>query len=153
MWFSSSGPVLDECQISYWSGSCPMPHPRMMASKRRFEAIILGWGIGQDPDQYEIWHSSKTGPDELNHISFANAEVDELLEKGRASCHQEARVRYYHRLQEILAEEQPIVFLYFRDALPVVSSRVRGIVPAPNGIRYNFPTWYVPTHLQRYTAG
>lgn len=121
--------------------------------KRRFEAIILGWGIGQDPDQYEIWHSSKTGPDELNHISFANAEVDELLEKGRASCHQAERVNHYHRLQEILAEEQALVFLYFRDALPVVSSRVRGIVPAPNGIRYNFPTWYVPTHLQRYTAG
>jgi peptide/nickel transport system substrate-binding protein len=121
--------------------------------KRRFEAIILGWGIGQDPDQYEIWHSSKTGPDELNHISYANAEVDELLEKGRASCHQEERVKHYHRLQEILAEEQPVVFLYFRDALPVVSSRVRGIVPAPNGIRYNFPDWYVPRDLQRYTAG
>ena len=121
--------------------------------KRRFEAIILGWGIGQDPDQYEIWHSSKTGPDELNHLSFANAEVDELLEQGRSSCHQAERVKHYHRLQEILAEEQPVVFLYFRDALPVVSSRVRGIVPAPNGIRYNFPTWYVPTRLQRYTAG
>ena len=121
--------------------------------KRRFEAIILGWGIGQDPDQYEIWHSSKTGPDDLNHISFADAEVDELLEKGRSSCHPAERLKYYHRLQEILAEEQPIVFLYFRDALPVVASRVRGVVPAANGIRYNFPSWYVPTHLQRYTAG
>jgi len=121
--------------------------------KRRFEAIILGWGIGQDPDQYEIWHSSKTGPDDLNHTSYANPEVDDLLERGRASCLQEERVKHYHRLQEVLAEEQPIVFLYFRDALPVVSSRVRGIVPAPNGIRYNFPTWYVPKGLHRYTAG
>src|SRR5207248_10837268 len=121
--------------------------------KRRFEAIILGWGIGLDPDQYEIWHSSKTGPDELNQISYANHEVDALLEQGRTSCHQEERKKSYARLQEILAEDQPIVFLYFRDALPVVSSRVRGIVPAPSGIRYNFNEWYVPTHLQRYTAG
>ncbi|MBI4629036.1 MAG: peptide-binding protein [Candidatus Rokubacteria bacterium] len=121
--------------------------------KRRFEAIILGWGIGQDPDQYEIWHSSKTGPDELNHISYANPEVDRLLEQGRMSCVQAERTRYYHRLQEVLAEDQPIVFLYFRDALPVVSSRVKGIVPSPNGIRYNFHEWYVPKHLQRYTAG
>jgi len=79
--------------------------------------------------------------------------VDELLEKGRSSCHPAERLKYYQRLQEILAEEQPIVFLYFRDALPVVASRVRGVVPAANGIRYNFPSWYVPTHLQRYTAG
>ena len=121
--------------------------------KRRFEAIILGWGIGLDPDQYEIWHSSKTGPDELNHISYANHEVDALLEQGRKSCHQEERKKAYTRLQEILAEDQPIIFLFFRDALPVVSSRVRGIVPSPNGIRYNFNEWYVPKDLQRYTGG
>ena len=121
--------------------------------KRRFEAIILGWGIGLDPDQYEIWHSSKTGPDELNHVSYANPEVDALLEQGRQSCREEERKKSYARLQEILAEDQPIIFLYFRDALPVVSSRVRGIVPSPNGILYNFNKWYVPKHLQRYTAG
>ncbi|MBI4589007.1 MAG: peptide-binding protein [Candidatus Rokubacteria bacterium] len=121
--------------------------------KRRFEAIILGWGIGLDPDQYEVWHSSKTGPDELNHISYANPEVDRLLELGRASCRREERKRYYDRLQEVLAEDQPIIFLYFRDALPVVSSRVRGIEPSPNGIMYNFNRWYVPKELQRYTSG
>ena len=121
--------------------------------KRRFEAIILGWGIGLDPDQYEIWHSSKTGPDELNHVSYTNPEVDALLEQGRQSCREEERKKSYARIQEILAEDQPIIFLYFRDALPVVSSRVRGIVPSPNGILYNFNKWYVPKHLQRYTAG
>ncbi|MGH7262516.1 MAG: ABC transporter substrate-binding protein, partial [Candidatus Rokuibacteriota bacterium] len=121
--------------------------------KRRFEAIILGWGIGLDPDQYEIWHSSKSGPDELNHISYANPEVDRLLELGRASCRREERKKHYDRLQAVLAEDQPIVFLYFRDALPVVSSRVRGIEPSPNGITYNFIRWYVPKALQRYTSG
>jgi peptide/nickel transport system substrate-binding protein len=40
-------------------------------------------------------------------------------------------VKYYHRFQEVLAEDQPLVFLYFRDSLPVVSSRVQGIAPAP----------------------
>ncbi|PYM15228.1 MAG: peptide-binding protein, partial [Candidatus Rokuibacteriota bacterium] len=121
--------------------------------KRRFEAIVLGWGIGQDPDQYEIWHSSKMGPDDLNHISYANPEVDALLEKGRSSCQQAERVPSYHRLQQILAEDQPVVFLFFRDDLPAISSRVYGIAPGPNGIRYNLPQWYVPAPLQRYTAG
>src|SRR5260370_39549783 len=32
--------------------------------KRRFGAIILGWGIGLDPHQDEIWPSAKTGPDQ-----------------------------------------------------------------------------------------
>jgi peptide/nickel transport system substrate-binding protein len=121
--------------------------------KRRFEAIILGWGIGQDPDQYDVWHSTKTGPDELNHIGYQNPEVDALLEKGRSSCVEQERKRYYDRLQEVLAEEQPIIFLYFRDALPVVATRVHGIQESPNGIRYKFHEWFVPQQAQRYTSG
>jgi peptide/nickel transport system substrate-binding protein len=66
---------------------------------------------------------------------------------------QAERARYYHRIHEILAEEQPLIFLYFRDALPVVASRVRGIIPGPAGIRYDFTKWFVPKGEQRYTAG
>jgi peptide/nickel transport system substrate-binding protein len=66
---------------------------------------------------------------------------------------QAERARYYHRIHEILAFEQPIIFLYFRDALPTVASRVHGIVPGPAGIRYDFPRWYVPRAEQRYTSG
>ncbi len=121
--------------------------------KRKFEAIILGWGLSPDPDQFDIWHSSKTAPDELNHISYKNPEVDRLLDLGRHTFDQEKRKAYYFRLQEILAEEQPIVFLFVPDALPVVASRFKGIEPAPAGIAYNFIKWYVPKALQRYTAG
>ena len=119
--------------------------------KRDFEAIILGWGLGNDPDQYDLWHSTKTGPDELNHISYKNPRVDELLEAGRRTFEEARRKAIYGELQEIMAEEQPVVFLYVPETLPVVSSRVRGIEPAPAGISYNFIKWYVPANLQRYT--
>lgn len=119
--------------------------------KKDFEAIILGWGLGLDPDQYEIWHSSQTGPEELNHISYKNPKVDELLEAGRRTFSQEKRTAIYGELQEVLAEDQPVIFLYVPDALPVVSARVHGIEPAPAGIMYNFIKWYVPSALQRYT--
>jgi peptide/nickel transport system substrate-binding protein len=121
--------------------------------KRRFDALVLGWGTSPDPDQYVIWHSSQMTPPQLNQISYANPEVDRLLEEGRASCVQADRVKSYHRIHELLAEDQPVIFLYWRDALPVVSSRVRGIDPGPAGIRYNFTDWFVPRQAQRYTAG
>ncbi len=120
--------------------------------KRQFDAIVLGWGTGADPDQFVVWHSSQSGPDDLNHISYANPEVDALLEAGRSSCVQADRVRFYRRLHEVLAEDQPLVFLYWRDALPAVSSRLFGINPGPAGIKWNLDTWFVPKHLQRYTA-
>jgi peptide/nickel transport system substrate-binding protein len=119
--------------------------------KRQFEAIILGWGLGLDPDQYDIWASIQTGPDQLNHISYKNPKVDELLEAGRRTFDEAKRKEIYWEFQDIMAEEQPVIFLYVPDNLPVVSSRVRGIEPAPAGISYNFIKWYVPANLQRYT--
>jgi peptide/nickel transport system substrate-binding protein len=119
--------------------------------KRNFEAILLGWGLGLDPDQYEIWHSSMTGPDELNHISYKNPRVDALLEAGRRTFDEAKRKSIYAEFQDLMAEEQPVVFLYVPDALPVVSARVNGIEPAPAGISYNFTRWYVPKEEQRYT--
>jgi peptide/nickel transport system substrate-binding protein len=121
--------------------------------KRNFDAMILGWGTGADPDQYVVWHSSQTGPDELNHISYKNPEVDALLEAGRSSCVQADRARFYHRLHEVLAEDQPLVFLYWRDVMPAVSSRIFGVNPGAAGIRWNQDEWFVPKYLHRYTAG
>ena len=119
--------------------------------KKDFEAIILGWGLGMDPDQYEIWASTQTGPDQLNHISYKNPRVDELLEAGRRTFNEAKRKAIYGEFQDLMAEEQPVIFLYVPDALPVVASRVQGIEPAPAGISYNFIKWYVPANLQRYT--
>ncbi|MBM2839032.1 MAG: oligopeptide-binding protein, partial [Deltaproteobacteria bacterium] len=56
--------------------------------KKDFEAVVLGWTIGQDPDLFDIWHSSKTQPKELNFITYRNLEVDELLTKGRETFDQ-----------------------------------------------------------------
>jgi|UniRef100_A0A7C5AKC5 peptide/nickel transport system substrate-binding protein len=118
--------------------------------KGRFEAVLLGWTTGQDPDLYDIWHSSKTRPGELNFIHYSNPEVDRLLEEGRHTFDREKRRRAYFRLQEILAEDQPYTFLFVPDALPAVSKRFRGVKPAPAGIDYNFPKWYVPEREQKY---
>jgi peptide/nickel transport system substrate-binding protein len=119
--------------------------------KRKFEAVILGWSIGLDPDQYDIWHSKKTGEKELNFVGFKNKEVDKLLEAGRRTFNIEERKKYYYRLQEILAEELPYVFLYVGDSLPIVSARFKGIKPEPIGISYNIEKWFVPKQLRKYT--
>jgi peptide/nickel transport system substrate-binding protein len=119
--------------------------------KRRFAAVILGWSIGLDPDQYDIWHSSKTGEKEFNFVSYNNSEVDRLLKEGRGTFDIEERKKAYYRIQEILAEEVPYVFLYVPDALPIVHGRFREIKPSPIGISYNLHKWYVPKSLQRHS--
>lgn len=111
--------------------------------KKTFEAVIMGWALSRDPDIYDIWHSSKTEEGEFNFISYKNPEVDELLLKGRTTLNIEERKKIYWRIHEILHEEQPTVFLYVPDALPVVHKRFKGIEPSPIGIWHNFIRWYV----------
>lgn len=120
--------------------------------KRRFQAVILGWSIGIDPDQYDIWHSSKTGEKEFNFVSYSNPEVDALLEKGRRTFDIEERKRSYFRIQDILADEVPYIFLYVPEATPIVHSRFKGIEPTPIGISYNLNKWFVPEKLQRHST-
>jgi len=117
--------------------------------KRRFQAVILGWQIGLDPDQYDIWYSGKTKEKEFNFVGYNNPEVDRLLEEGRRTFDIEKRKKAYYRIQEILAEDLPYIFLYVPDATPIVHARFKGIKAAPIGIGYNLPKWYVPEPFQR----
>lgn len=120
-------------------------------NKKNFEAVILGWTSPQDPDQYDVWHSTKIKETELNFISYKNPEVDKLLNLARHTFDREERKEYYYKFQEILAEDQPYTFLYVPDSLQCIDSRFHGIEPAPAGITYNFNKWYVPKPLQKYT--
>jgi len=119
-------------------------------NKRKFDSVLLGWSIPTDPDAYDVWHSSKTGPEELNFISYKNPEADKMLEKGRSTFDQKERKKYYDRFQEILAEDQPYTFLYVPEALVIINKRFRGIEPAPVGLEHNFIKWYVPKDEQKY---
>ncbi len=121
-------------------------------NKRNFEACLLGWGIGIDPSQIDIWNSKKTGESELNFITYQNPEVDRLLELGVSTYDKEERKKYYDEFQAIIAEDQPYTFLFVQYSLPIISSRFHGIQPAPIGISYNFTEWYVPKQLQKYTV-
>ena len=111
--------------------------------KKNFEAIILGWGLGQEPDPYVIWHSSKTGPGEFNFVGYKNPEVDRLMVEGRQVCDQEKRKKIYHQIHALIAEDQPYTFLYYPEALPILAKRFHGVQVTPIGIWWNFPKWKV----------
>ena len=118
--------------------------------KRKFDACIIGWGLDYDPNQYDKWHSSKTGPNDYNWMHYQNKNVDRLLELGVSTYDTSKRKKYYDQIQDILAVDQPCTFLWVQDALPIIDSRFHGIKPEPIGIDYNFDRWFVPKHLQKY---
>ena len=68
----------------------------------RFDAIILGWTITQDPDIFAVWHSSQAVPGGLNFIHYKNPDLDKVLEEARSTPDRQRRTALYHQAQEIL---------------------------------------------------
>jgi len=116
-----------------------------------FDAVVLGWSLSLDPDQYSIWHSSQQAPGQFNFIGYNNPEVDRLLEQGRLELNPDKRMKIYHEFARILQEDSPIVYLYAGYGLPAIHKRIKGIDnPAPPaGIGHNSHEWYIPEPLRR----
>ncbi len=119
-------------------------------NKRNFDAVILGWSLSPEPDQFNIWHSSQTGPRQFNFLSYANAKVDAALVAATKTFDKAERKRFYAIVQQQLHQDVPVVFLYAPYSLPVFHKRIHGIKPAPAGIGYNSEHWFVPASEQKY---
>lgn len=116
-----------------------------------FDVVVLGWGLGLDPDQYNIWHSSQQAPGQFNFIGYNNPKIDALLEQGRLELNPDKRMVIYHKFAEILLEDSPIIYLSAGYGLTAIHKRVKGIDdPAPPaGIGHNSQDWYIPQSLRR----
>jgi len=116
-----------------------------------FDVVVLGWGLGLDPDQYNIWHSSQQAPGQFNFIGYNNPAVDKLLEQGRLELNPDKRTQIYHEFARVLLEDSPIVYLSAGYGLTAIHKRVKGIDnPAPPaGVGWNSYDWYIPEPLRR----
>ncbi len=93
-------------------------------NKGNFDALILGWSMGIDPDLYQIWHSSQSNENQLNFVGFINKEADDLIIKIRQEYDFDKQVGFSHRLHRIIAEEQPYTFLFVRKATAVLDKKI-----------------------------
>ena len=101
-----------------------------LTQKKKFQAYFGGWGSGTDPDSSEnIW---VTGAGR-NFVSYSNPEVDRLFAEGRRELDRSKRAEKYGRIQEILYDDQPYTWLYWRNSFYGFSKDLRGYVFSPRG--------------------
>jgi len=106
--------------------------------KRTFDAMVELRGGSSEPDRflYRMIHS--TGG--VNNFLFKDAEVDALLDKGRALTKVADRKPVYDQLQIALATKAPIVFLYSPFETHVMGKNVKGFKQVGNGSLYYLTT-------------
>lgn len=100
------------------------------ARNHQFQAMFGGWGTGTDPDtSINLW---QTGAGR-NYGNYSNAEVDKLFEEGRREFDKDKRAKIYGKIHEILYEDQPYTWLYFRNSFYGFNKDLRGYVFSPRG--------------------
>jgi peptide/nickel transport system substrate-binding protein len=128
--------------------------------KREFDAIMLGWALGWDPDPYQLWHSSQTAGEGSNACYFANKEADQIIEKMRRTFDMNERIKLCHRFHAILHEEQPYTFMFNSMALVGHNANIKNMyLPlGKNEVREQYLPfvgdhivsrfWYLPKEFQ-----
>ncbi|MDD2717971.1 MAG: peptide-binding protein [Candidatus Wallbacteria bacterium] len=136
---------LKPCEISVIMDAC---------YKLSFDINLSDWSL-QDPDLYYYFHrweipEPPEGKGGRNAVSYLNLEVCDLIQKGRTTMEIMVRTSIYHRLHELIYEDQPYTFLCNPECLYAVAKRIHGIEVAPSGITHNYYRWYVPLAQQKY---
>lgn len=116
---------------------------------REYQALLFGEAAMLDSDPYSFWHSSQKHDPGLNLSVFDNKDVDDILISLRETLDAGKRSEYSRSFQEILARENPAVFLYSPTYLYVVNSALKGIevknINAPVHRLSTIKDWYIET--------
>lgn len=78
---------------------------------RSYQAALIDWDQGPDPDPYFGWHSSQLGAAGLNIANYTDISSDFLIERGRESTDIGIRTEMYRQFQEIWSGTAPSVIL------------------------------------------
>ncbi len=99
----------------------------------KFDALILGWSTGPNPDMYQLWHSSQTGPNRLNFVGYEKPEVDRLIVRIRREYDRDEQIKMARKLHRIIARDQPYTFLFVRKATSLMDKKIVIVEQQPDG--------------------
>jgi len=115
--------------------------------RHAFDAAVFDWPLEPGPDQTWLWAEDENGPGTgFNFVSYADAQVDSLLEQGRTApaCDPARRAAAYRDLAGRLAADQPYVFLFVAHRRLGVAEALVGPQPGPfGGLYWNVTDWWL----------
>src|ERR1700691_6071470 len=106
-----------------------------ISQKFNYEAAMLGFrNVDLDPnEQMNIWLSSAENhawnPRQKSPETAWEAEIDQLMRAQASMADAKKRKESFDRVQDIVAEQAPIIYLVNQNALSAVSTAVEGANP------------------------
>ncbi len=115
---------------------------------RDFEAVLGGWSAGLFVDPSPFWHSGEEY--HFNYPSYANADVDALIDKALATPDPDEAAPIWKEMQQQVYEDQPYMFLWWRDEIVAIDNRFENTDIDISSLTHNLNKWSVPADKVKY---
>jgi peptide/nickel transport system substrate-binding protein len=102
------------------------------SAKGNYEVYLIGWSGRVDPDGNIHAFVSCAGAQNDGH--YCDKEMDQLLDKTRATNDVEQRMLVYEQVAKKMAEDRPLIYLYHDLLFWTTSSRLTGFNVVPDGM-------------------
>ncbi len=89
----------------------------------QYDLLMEWWITPPDPDLYDHYYSESSS----NWWAYKNPEIDDLIIKARSEPDKQKRIDLYHQLQAKLAEDVPVIYLYYPQEIQAMSKRTHDL--------------------------
>lgn len=93
---------------------------------KNFEALFYGISVANNADLYSFWHSSQAKEGGWNLTGYSSPEADKLLTEIRSGTNSDILLKDEQKLQAIIMEDIPAIFLYSPIYTYVQSKKIKG---------------------------
>ncbi len=121
--------------VQVWETAVIVPIWRSAEKRKDHDLFITSWG-NASLDPSDIMMPAVHGGGRGNSAGYANPEVDKLLDQAEVETDQDKRRALYQRVQEIVHNDAPWVFLWLPQDVYGVSKRLHGFKPSADGKIY-----------------
>ncbi len=87
-----------------------------------YELLMEWWITPPDPDLFAHYHTESE-----NDWQYSNPDVDDLIVRARSEPDLDARIALYQELQEVIADDLPVIYLYYPQEVQAMR-RTHGLV-------------------------
>jgi peptide/nickel transport system substrate-binding protein len=121
----------------------------------KYDLNVSGWIAGQDPDDHSEFACDQiprpSHPDGVNYTRYCSKEMDAAQAQALGSYDDTARKPAYAKIQQILARDLPIIYLWFPRQLQPIDPAFKGFAPNPVNEAWNAYEWEISSqsHAER----
>ncbi|MBU0710880.1 hypothetical protein KKC74_12045 [bacterium] len=108
-----------------------------------FDAVVIGWSVGLTPDFSPLFHSA-TFFTPFHFTGYSSPEYDRLDDLSKTALSDDKAQEYYDKIAQLLSNDLPYTWLYYRMECSAVHSRFKDIIYDKRGIYINPEDWWIP---------